>query len=116
MKFFGIEVQEMLEVRVNQAHLMGSRIVSAPPSGMLRCSSILSLFRDFVRDLFTISAAFIEISELRPVRSIRPERAGAAPCRGCEKRRRGRRRRGCGSQHLAGRGSTGRTRRGVRTL
>ena len=65
----------MLEVQVNQAHLMGSAICIPP----------LQFFfnpRDFVRDLFTINinriGVFVEIRQLRLVRPIRAQRAGAA--------------------------------------
>jgi hypothetical protein len=61
--------QEMLEVRMNQAHLM--------EQGFAFHALFASSFNswDSVRDLFTISriAAFIETCDVRPVRSIRPE-------------------------------------------
>jgi hypothetical protein len=64
-KLFGFSSPEMLEVRVNQAHLLNLPI------------GVPDLFnpRGFVRELFTIHSftAFAEVRDLRPVRSIGAE-------------------------------------------
>jgi hypothetical protein len=69
-KMFGIWWRKMLEIPVNQAHLVGLPI----------CAQAPSIARDFVCELFTIHrfAAFPRARNLRSVRSIRAVDAGAA--------------------------------------
>ena len=69
----------MLEIPVNQAHLMG-RLICVPTRFNVR---------DFVCELFTIQTfiAFF-IRDLGPVRPIGAFEFGAAAGRGCETRRR----------------------------
>jgi hypothetical protein len=64
-KLFGFSPRKMLEVHVNQAHLV-SLPIAAP--------ALIKAW-DFVRELFTIYsfAAFAEQRDLRPVRSIGAE-------------------------------------------
>jgi hypothetical protein len=67
---FGIGWRKMLEIPVNQAHLVGLPI----------CAQAPSIVRDFVCELFTIHrfAAFAGSRNFRPVRPIGAVDAGTA--------------------------------------